>query len=76
MEICDEFCGDGFFEVKENCLFDVAAKLVLGVELLDVDLPELVDGFVGESAVKVEESRIEHLGVLRNGQAGVGVSIF
>ena len=55
LEICYEFIKDGFFEVKEDCLFDVAAKLI-GVELLDVDLPELVDCFVSKSAVKVEKS--------------------
>ena len=46
------------------------------VELLDVDLLELVDDRIGESAAKVEESWIGHLGVIGNGQAGVGVNIF
>ena len=50
MEVCYEFVRDGFFEVKEDGLFDVAAKLTC-VELLDVDHLELVDGLIGESAV-------------------------
>ena len=37
LKIGYEFVWDGFFEVKEDCLFDVAAKLIC-VELLDVDL--------------------------------------
>ena len=74
LEICYHFVRDGFFELKEDCLFDVAAKLI-GVELLDVDLLELIDSLIHESAVKVEESWIGHLGVIRNGQAGVEVYI-
>ena len=46
LKIGYKFVRDGFFEVKLDRLFDVAAKLI-GVELLDVDLAELVDCLVG-----------------------------
>ena len=42
---------------------------------MDVDLLELVDCLVGESAVKVAESRVGHLGVVRNGDALIEVGI-
>ena len=57
LEICYEFVRDGFFEAKEDRLFDIAAKLI-GVELLDVDLSKLVYSLISEGAVKVKEFRV------------------
>jgi len=55
-------------------VFDVAAKLI-GVQLLDVDLLELVDCLVSESAVKVEEAGVRHFWKVRNQHALIEVGI-
>ncbi len=51
LEIGNKFWRDGFFQVNENGLFEVAAVLV-GVELLDVKFSELVDLLAGVFLVK------------------------
>ena len=65
LEICDEFCWNFFLEVKEDCLFNVAAERV-DIELLGVDFTQLVDCFVAECADKGEEAGVGQLGVIQD----------
>ena len=75
LEICNEFGGDCFLEVKEDCLFDVAAVLV-DVELLDVGFAELADHFVCLLVGEAGEDGVPHFWVVRDAEPSIEVSVF
>ena len=56
-------------------MFNVAAILI-DIELLDAGFAELGDYFVSEAAGEAQEAGVGHLGVVRDGEAGIGVNIF
>ena len=74
LDVSDEFRRNGFFEVEGNGLLKVPV-IQIGVQLLDVEFSELVDGLVSLVGVKVEKSWVRHLWVVRNGNALVEVGI-
>ena len=74
LEFSYEFWGDGFFEIEEDSLLEVAAVLV-GVELLDVEFSELVYLLVGDIVFDGKESWVGDLWIVGDGGVGVQASI-